>query len=238
VCAYPRAYPSAPCSHNLREHLMPYPAPTASRVCGCVTVSVRCVVFAGLCRCLDLCDGTGNIFSTDKHRHLLAGKGVTLNYRRYLLAEKGGNSNYYNPIWHRSQCCGVKWGARVLRVRSVSREEVWWCQKGCKPSGYRLRFRLISATSRALFFSLALSTEPTTVAHCYGSAGPHVIFRSLLDLNSIAASRLAASSAAVGLLLKYPSPLVLLSPPKPPPRSPCPRRTLLLRKVPPLLAHV
>ena len=27
-------------------------------------------------------------------------------------------------IWHRSQCCGVKWGARVLRVRSVSREEV------------------------------------------------------------------------------------------------------------------
>ena len=31
----------------------------------------------------------------------------------------------YNPIWHRSQCCGVKWGARVLRVRSVSREEVW-----------------------------------------------------------------------------------------------------------------
>jgi len=23
------------------------------------------------------------------------------------------------------QCCGVKWGARVLRVRSVSREEVW-----------------------------------------------------------------------------------------------------------------
>jgi len=39
----------------------------------------------------------------------------------------------YNPIWHRSQCCGVKWGARVLRVRSVSREEVWarvWC--GCE----------------------------------------------------------------------------------------------------------
>ena len=34
------------------------------------------------------------------------------------------NSNLYNPIWHRSQCCGVKWGARVLRVRSVSREEV------------------------------------------------------------------------------------------------------------------
>jgi len=34
-------------------------------------------------------------------------------------------SNKYNPIWHRSQCCGVKWGARVLRVRSVSREEVW-----------------------------------------------------------------------------------------------------------------
>jgi len=29
------------------------------------------------------------------------------------------------PIWHRSQCCGVKWGARVLLVRSVSREEVW-----------------------------------------------------------------------------------------------------------------
>ena len=28
-------------------------------------------------------------------------------------------------IWHRSQCFGVKWGARVLRVRSVSREEVW-----------------------------------------------------------------------------------------------------------------
>ena len=28
-------------------------------------------------------------------------------------------------IWHRSQCCGVKWGARVLRVRLVSREEVW-----------------------------------------------------------------------------------------------------------------
>ena len=35
------------------------------------------------------------------------------------------NSNYYNPIWHRSQCCGSKWGARVLRVRSVSREEIW-----------------------------------------------------------------------------------------------------------------
>jgi len=35
------------------------------------------------------------------------------------------NSNQYSPIWHRSQCCGVKWGARVLRVRSVSREEVW-----------------------------------------------------------------------------------------------------------------
>ena len=33
------------------------------------------------------------------------------------------NSNQYSPIWHRSQCCGVKWGARVLRVRSVSREE-------------------------------------------------------------------------------------------------------------------
>ena len=31
----------------------------------------------------------------------------------------------YNPIWHRSQCCGVKWGARVLRVRSVSREQAW-----------------------------------------------------------------------------------------------------------------
>ena len=29
-----------------------------------------------------------------------------------------------NPIWHRSQCFGVKWGARVLRVRSVSRGEV------------------------------------------------------------------------------------------------------------------
>jgi len=28
-------------------------------------------------------------------------------------------------IRHRSQCCGVKWGARVLRVRSVSRGEVW-----------------------------------------------------------------------------------------------------------------
>ena len=28
------------------------------------------------------------------------------------------NSNLYNPIWHRSQCCGVKWGARALRVRS------------------------------------------------------------------------------------------------------------------------
>ena len=26
---------------------------------------------------------------------------------------------------HMAQCCGVKWGARVLRVRSVSREEVW-----------------------------------------------------------------------------------------------------------------
>ena len=24
---------------------------------------------------------------------------------------------------NRSQCCGVKWGVRVLRVRSVSREE-------------------------------------------------------------------------------------------------------------------
>ena len=35
------------------------------------------------------------------------------------------NSNYNNPMWHKSQCCGVKWGARVLRVRSVSREEVW-----------------------------------------------------------------------------------------------------------------
>jgi len=29
------------------------------------------------------------------------------------------------PIWHRSRCCRVKWGARVLRMRSVSREEVW-----------------------------------------------------------------------------------------------------------------
>ena len=27
------------------------------------------------------------------------------------------------PIWLRSQCCELKWGARVLRVRSVSREE-------------------------------------------------------------------------------------------------------------------
>jgi len=34
------------------------------------------------------------------------------------------NSILYNPIWHRSQCFGEKWGARVLRVRSVSREEV------------------------------------------------------------------------------------------------------------------
>ena len=44
-----------------------------------------------------------------------------------VVVVRGGNSNSnkYNPIWHRSQCCGVKWGARVLRVRSVSREEVW-----------------------------------------------------------------------------------------------------------------
>ena len=28
-----------------------------------------------------------------------------------------------NPIWHRSQCCGLKWGASLLRVRSVSREK-------------------------------------------------------------------------------------------------------------------
>ena len=35
------------------------------------------------------------------------------------------NSNQYNPIWLRSQCSGVKWGARVLRVRSVPREEAW-----------------------------------------------------------------------------------------------------------------
>ena len=34
-----------------------------------------------------------------------------------------------NPIWHRSQCCGVKWGARMLRARSVSREEVWASEK-------------------------------------------------------------------------------------------------------------
>ena len=28
-------------------------------------------------------------------------------------------------LHQRSHCCGLKWGARVLRVRSVSREEVW-----------------------------------------------------------------------------------------------------------------
>ena len=33
------------------------------------------------------------------------------------------NLNYYSPIWHRSQCCGVKMGAHALRVRLVSREE-------------------------------------------------------------------------------------------------------------------
>ena len=31
-----------------------------------------------------------------------------------------------------SQCCGVKWGARALRVRSVSREEVW-ASAGVRP---------------------------------------------------------------------------------------------------------
>jgi len=41
------------------------------------------------------------------------------------MGKGNSNSNYYDPIWHRSQCFEVKWGARVLRVRSVSREEVW-----------------------------------------------------------------------------------------------------------------
>jgi len=33
---------------------------------------------------------------------------------KYII--QNSNSNLYNPIWHRSQCCGVKWGARVLRI--------------------------------------------------------------------------------------------------------------------------
>ena len=39
----------------------------------------------------------------------------------YVAKFSNSNSNEYNPLWHRSQCCGVKWGARVLRVRSGSR---------------------------------------------------------------------------------------------------------------------
>ena len=53
---------------------------------------------------------------------------------------RNSNSNYYNPIWHRSQCCGIKWGARVLRVRSVSREGVWEYGEGMnggRPSGLK-----------------------------------------------------------------------------------------------------
>ena len=44
-----------------------------------------------------------------------------------------------NPIWHRSQCCGVKWGARVLRVRSVSRGEVGATFAITKPAASRER---------------------------------------------------------------------------------------------------
>jgi len=40
-------------------------------------------------------------------------------------AWKAANSKSNLYHMHRSQCCGVKWGARVLRVRLVSREEAW-----------------------------------------------------------------------------------------------------------------
>ena len=84
----------------------------------------------------------------------------------------------------------------------------------------------ISTTARALVFSLALSTKPTTVAHCSGSAGPHIIFRSYLDLNSDddGASLFAVSSVVFGLWSWWAA------------LSLFPRRPLLLRKVPPKLA--
>jgi len=39
---------------------------------------------------------------------------------------------------NRSQCCGVKWGARVLRVRSVSRGDLSGYIVHCLPRKFAL----------------------------------------------------------------------------------------------------
>ena len=41
--------------------------------------------------------------------------------------EKNSNSKYYNPKWHRSLCCGVKW-ARVRGAYEVRREGSVLCR--------------------------------------------------------------------------------------------------------------
>jgi len=48
---------------------------------------------------------------------------TTANHHCSMRSERNhqgaSNSNLHSRIWHRSQFCGVKWGARVLRVRLV-----------------------------------------------------------------------------------------------------------------------
>ena len=113
-----------------------------------------------------------------------------------------------------------------------------------RSTGFCAIWDCISSSSSSS--SLAPSTKPTTLACCSGSAGPHVVPRSHHGLGCSVASLRAASSTSAGLSSSCPSSLVLAaalappplpSPPMPPPRCPCPRRTMLLRKVPPPLAH-
>jgi len=124
------------------------------------------------------------------------------------------------------------------QILVVSRQcEPWYCPRFKK-------IRPISATACALFSSLALWTKPTTLAHCSGSAGPHVVPRSHHDLGCSVASLHAASSTSAGLSLSCPSSLVLSAvlpppplplppplPPGPPPR--CRLQSLRRRCSPP-----
>jgi len=56
-----------------------------------------------------------------KKRYLI-NRWCHLLFRRssWSISRWNSNSNYYNPIWHRSQCCGVKWGAHVAREKQMA----------------------------------------------------------------------------------------------------------------------
>ena len=75
----------------------------------CAPVCVRCVVFAGLCRCLRTERRHGEFL---RHRQAPApprGEGATLTDRRYLLAEKGciSTQESSSPCWRNAAACDL-----------------------------------------------------------------------------------------------------------------------------------